>query len=280
MLRQEFHAAILSGRGYVTPAGGMASPLARRLGRYDLYYYLRVLRAFHHSARKVRDGWLSLDNWADVSFDLMRCAEACGGRVTVTVDAGLLASDRPRVYVANHMSMLETFLLPGILISFGGLAIVLKRSLMSYPLLGAILGGVDPIVVDRRNPREDLKTVLEKGVACLANGRSVLIFPQSTRSLVFDPTEFNTLGVKLARQAGVSVAPIAVKTDFLGIGRRFRDFGPLHRQEPIRLALGPVYDVVGNGAEAQRQAVAFIRAHLTDWGVPVHEKSGGAGEAA
>ena len=42
---------------------------------------------------------------------------------------------------------------------------------------------------------------------------SVLIFPQTTRELFFDPKKFNTLGIKLAKRAKVPVIPIAVKTD-------------------------------------------------------------------
>jgi len=48
---------------------------------------------------------------------------------------------------------------------------------------------------------------------------SVLIFPQTTRDLRFDPNKFNTLGIKLAKRAKVPVIPVAVKTDAWGMGK-------------------------------------------------------------
>jgi peptide chain release factor 2 len=61
--------------------------------------------------------------------------------------------------------------------------------------------------VTRRHPREDLKQVLTEGAEHLAQGRSVLVFPQATRSTSFDPSTFNTLAVKLAARASVDVVP-------------------------------------------------------------------------
>ena len=104
---------------------------------------------------------------------------------------------------------------------------MVKESLLKYPFFGPVLGSREPIVVGRSNPREDLVAVLEGGEARLKQGRSVIVFPQSTRSSVFDPAHFNTIGVKLAKRAGVPVIPVALKTDAWGNGnlQRFRPGG-------------------------------------------------------
>ena len=69
----------------------------------------------------------------------------------------------------------------------------------------------NPIVVGRTDPRKDFETVMNGGAERLKNGISIIIFPQSTRSLDFKPEEFNSLGVKLAKKAGVQVVPVAIK---------------------------------------------------------------------
>ena len=54
---------------------------------------------------------------------------------------------------------------------------------------------------------------MEEGSERLKKGKSVLIFPQKTRSEIFNPKEFNSLGVKLAKKNNVPVIPMAVLTD-------------------------------------------------------------------
>jgi len=56
----------------------------------------------------------------------------------------------------------------------------------------------EPIVVSRHNSRKDFVLVMTRGKEILSGGRSLVIFPQSTRLIDFRPKEFNSLGVKLA----------------------------------------------------------------------------------
>jgi 1-acyl-sn-glycerol-3-phosphate acyltransferase len=174
--------------------------------------------------------------------------------------------------VANHMSMSETFILPGIMLPYTDVCTVIKESLIRYPVFGIVMQATVPIVVQRADPRADLKEVLTSGEAMLRSGRSVLIFPQATRSVEFIPAEFNSLGAKLAAKGGVPLSPVALRTDYHGIGRRFRDFGPVDMTRPAHFAFGTPIPVVGNGRAAHEQAVTFIREKVKEWGVPVREK--------
>ena len=60
----------------------------------------------------------------------------------------------------------------------------------------------------------------------------MVIFPQSQRTLEFDPEHFNKLGIKLAKKAEAHIVPVALKTDFWKNGRLFKDIGALDRQLP------------------------------------------------
>jgi len=122
-----------------------------------------------------------------------------------------------------------------------------------------------PVVVGRDNPREDLKTVLEEGQKRLEANISIIIFPQTTRSVEFDPKKFNTLGVKLAKRCNVPVVPFALKTDAWGLGRRLKDFGPIRPEKTVHIHFGEPMQVKGSGKEEHNVIVEFIETKLAAW---------------
>ena len=81
------------------------------------------------------------------------------------------------------MSTLETVILPVIVLPFRRVTFIVKESLLTYPIFGPIMRSLDPLPVTRTNPRLDLKTVLEGGVARLQQGASIVVFPQTTRTV-------------------------------------------------------------------------------------------------
>jgi 1-acyl-sn-glycerol-3-phosphate acyltransferase len=94
----------------------------------------------------------------------------------------------------------------------------------------------------------------------------VIVFPQATRSFVFDPSYFNTLGVKLAAKARVPVAPIALKTDFQGYSVLFKDLGTIDTDRTIYIRFGPLLKVLGKGQQTHDEVVRFIARNLRQWG--------------
>ncbi len=204
--------------------------------------------------------------WAAFGLRVLHLVERLRGRVAIEGFEQVRDAKRPVVWVANHVSSLETYLLPPILMSWPGLIIVLKEALAHYPLFGSVVRAVDPIRVLRQNPIEDLRKVLNEGVAGIAAGRSALIFPQGARYREFDPATFNTLGTKLAIKAGVPLVPIAVSTDFIRIGKLHRDAtASIHPSSPVRIACGAPIPCDLGQAEMQRQSIAFIVSKLTQW---------------
>jgi len=255
---------------YRTPPEPPRSMPDRLFGRQDAWFYLKTVSLVMQGARLAKRGRFTTAAWQEASLSMWRRIEACGGRIEA--DAGPLRQSGPGpvVFVSNHMSLLETFMLPAILLEFTrSIAIVVKESLLRYPLFGHIMRAVRPIGVSRDNPRADLKAVLNQGQEAVREGRSVLVFPQHTRSLTFDPAAFNSLGAKLAARSGVKVAPIAVKTDFMGVGKLVRDFGPVDRRKTLHLQVGPAAAAAGRTRSAHRDVTAFIEERLRSWGAAV-----------
>ena len=187
--------------------------------------------------------------------------------------SGLKALDGckgPVVYVANHMSLLDTLVLPCILLKFGKVTFVVKEGLLRYPVLGTIIRAIHPIAVTRKNPRNDFKTVMKKGQALISDGCSIIIFPQATRSASFNLTTFNSMGVKLAQRTGVPVVPVALKTDFQGNGRIIKDMGAVDPGKELYIKFGNPMFVEGKGQDIHKKVVKFIVENLKSWGVKVH----------
>ena len=235
----------------------------------SVVFHARLLAVFAGARKMIRRGAFGLTAYRDRSWRIRRAAEQAGGQVEVSGLEHVAGVEGPVVFVGNHMSSLETVLLPSILIPFKDVAFVIKDNLLHYPVFGPIMRAVKNIPVGRLNPRDDLKNVLVRGEEFLRSGVSVVIFPQATRSAVFDVANFNTLGVKLAGRAGVPVVPLAMRTDFMGNGRVFKDFGLVDPSKPIRFAFGPPFRVVGNGREAHETVVKFVTEHLEEWGVEI-----------
>jgi 1-acyl-sn-glycerol-3-phosphate acyltransferase len=123
----------------------------------------------------------------------------------------------------------------------------------------------DPIVVGRTDPRKDFEEVMTKGMELLSKGISIVIFPQSTRSVEFKPGEFNSLGVKLAKKAGVNVVPFALKTDFWGQGKIIKELGPLDSKKIIHFKFGESFPITGPGKAENQRIIDFIQKALKEW---------------
>lgn len=203
--------------------------------------------------------------WAQSSLEVMQALEGVGCQFAISGMENITSLSEPCVFVGNHMSTLETFILPCLIQPHKDVTFIVKASLLKYPFFGAVLGARNPIVVQRNNPREDLSTVLEQGCKNLEAGRSVIVFPQSTRTPQFDPQQFNSIGIKLAKRAKVPFVPFALKTDAWGNGKLLKDFGKIDPTLTIHIAFAEPKRVQGAGKEEQAELVAYIQKQLKQW---------------
>lgn len=204
--------------------------------------------------------------WAQSSRRIMAVLERCGARFHLSGLDNLRRAQPPLVIIGNHMSTVETMVLPCIIAPVMPVTYVVKASLETMPIFGPVMRSRRPIAVGRQSPREDMQKVLTEGAQKLQEGISLILFPQSTRQDRFTPETFNSLGVKLARRAGVSALPVALRTDFWSNGRLIKDLGPLRRSRPIHMHFGEAMPIAGTGREEHQAIVEFIAAHLRAWG--------------
>ncbi|MEZ4867120.1 MAG: lysophospholipid acyltransferase family protein [Caldilineaceae bacterium] len=231
----------------------------------SLFYYTQFLAYVFRFSALAQKGRYSDEEWWRSSLLAFQALERVGVEIEISGCTMLEQVTGPCVIIANHMSTLETICLPAVLQPYKDCTFIVKRGIVEYPVFKHIMRTRDPIVVDRVNPRDDLQVVLEDGCKALARGRSVVVFPQTTRAATFDPEQFNTIGIKLARRAHVPIVPLALKTDAWGIGKLVKEFGPIDPTKKVHLAFGAPIRVAGRGAEEHKAIVTFIEEQLARW---------------
>lgn len=113
----------------------------------------------------------------------------------------------PRVYLSNHQSYFDIFvLLAGLPADF---KFVLKKELMKIPFLGPAMRGARYISIDREDYRKALKSMNEAAEK-IKKGASVLMFPEGTRSEDGHVQSFKKGGFHLALKSGCDIVPVSI----------------------------------------------------------------------
>ncbi len=250
---------------YITDPKRKRSFLSKLFLSGKLSFYPQILSCILTNGIKAAFSHYSNEDWVKASYWILKILENVGIIVNISGLKNISSFDGPCVFIGNHMSVLETFVLPCIIQPIKPVTFVVKKELLHVPVFKHVMRSRDPIAVGRVNPREDFRTVMEEGVKKIKNGISIIIFPQSTRSVEFKPVEFNSLGVKLALRANVPVVPLALKTDAWGIGKIIKDFGKINTNKKVWFRFGEPMRVQGRGAEEHEKIIKFIQDCLAEW---------------
>jgi len=229
-------------------------------------FYSRLFLLVCQSSFQAKRGRYDDNTWGKSSLAVLRALERVGVTIEVTGAEHIEQFDTPCVIIGNHMSLLETLVLPCIIQPVRKVTFIVKESLLHYPIFRHVMRSRNPIAVGRDNPRHDLRTVLEGGVDRLNRGISIIVFPQTTRTTSFDPAGFNSIGVKLAQKAGVPIIPAALLTDAWENGKYFKDLGKINPAKKVRFAFGEPIWVSGRGSAEHQAIIRFIGGKLEDWG--------------
>ncbi|RYY27816.1 MAG: 1-acyl-sn-glycerol-3-phosphate acyltransferase [Sphingomonadales bacterium] len=147
--------------------------------------------------RRHCDGWAAYMLW---------CARWIMG-IHVRIEGEMPTS--PVFFAAKHESNFEAIDLTRRL---GAPAPVMKRELTKIPVWGWAAQKYGGIVADRAASAAALRSMMRDAAIAKAEGRSVLIFPEGTRTLPGDSPEIRSGFAGLYRILGLPVVPIAVKS--------------------------------------------------------------------
>ena len=117
----------------------------------------------------------------------------------------------PQVIMVNHQGNFDIWILLAYLpVQFRWL---IKHTLFRIPLLGLIMRRTGYIAVQRENPRQAVKA-LQEAENVLAKGKSIIIFPEGTRTLDGQVHEFKRGGFTLANRTHTPIVPITIDGSF------------------------------------------------------------------
>jgi 1-acyl-sn-glycerol-3-phosphate acyltransferase len=252
----------LSGDTYISPPVKIGW-FARTFPSFA--FHLRFVGITFSCAWQAYRGKYDDDAWAASSVQMIRHLENVGVKFEVTGLDFLRQVPGACLVVGNHMSSLETMVLPALVQPIKKTTFVVKQSLLTYPVFKYVMRSRDPVAVTQTDPRLDFKLMMEGGAERLTQGTSIIIFPEGRRAPTFEPEKFNSIGVKLAGRAGVPIVPVALETRAWGIGKPLADFGSINPARKVRFAFGPPLMVESRGTAEQAKIIQFIQAKLDLW---------------
>ena len=152
-----------------------------------------------HFVRRVSRVWSHGTAWL--------LSTVCGLRYRVEGREHL--PDGPAIIASKHQSAFETVLLSAVL---PDLCIVYKKELDSIPLFGWFLRHSPMVSVDRQGGASALRTMLGHARAAVADGRSILIFPEGTRVPIGERGTAHPGLIALVRNLNLPVVPLALNS--------------------------------------------------------------------
>jgi 1-acyl-sn-glycerol-3-phosphate acyltransferase len=130
------------------------------------------------------------------------------GGVRLTVE-GLekLSKDRGYVYVSNHRSLVDSAV-PWITLP-GDIRFLAKKELFKIPMVSFALSTMGMIAVDRSNSDAAARSI-DRAVTEIRSGRSIILFPEGTRSREPGLLRFKKGAFVLAINAQAPIVPITI----------------------------------------------------------------------
>jgi 1-acyl-sn-glycerol-3-phosphate acyltransferase len=164
--------------------------------------------------------------------------------------------ERSVVFLSKHQSTWETFFYPTFVKR--ELCFVFKREILFVPFFGWGIATMKMIHINRAKGMDSFENIVTQGIEKLAQGRSVIMFPEGTRIPIGKVGKYKSGGTRLAIRAGADVVPIAVNSG------RLWPKTPFTKQPGIvTVSFGP--PISSNGKEAgqmMKEVEAWIETEM------------------
>ena len=173
----------------------------------------------------------------------------CG--INVQVDGLENVPHTPCVILSKHQSTWEVFFLQRL---FMPVSTILKQELLKIPFFGWGIRLMHPIAIDRSNPRQAMKQVMQQGTQRISEGNRVVIYPEGSRIPFGKIGKYGRSGAALAIAAGVPIIPVAHNAGYCWPARQL-----MKRPGTIHVIIGKPIIVT---AESNSQVVTE---QVKDW---------------
>ena len=162
---------------------------------------------------------------------------------------------RTPIVLAKHQSAWETLMLQEV---FKDTVFVWRKEIKYLPFFGWALASIPMIETDRSVSKSSLKRLVDQGRDRLANGYTVIIFPEGTRSRPGSKNRYKVGGAHLGVETGAPILPVALNSgEFWGRNALFKRCGT------VTVSIGPAIDPAGlTAGEITDRAEAWIETEM------------------
>jgi 1-acyl-sn-glycerol-3-phosphate acyltransferase len=161
-------------------------------------------------------------------------------------------TDRPQIFMSNHQSDFDILIvlayIPG---QFRWIA---KKELFKIPIFGKAMRNAGYIEIDRQHHENAMKS-LEEAAQKIRNGKSVVTFPEGTRSKDGTIKPFKQGMFYLAIQSGIAIIPISI----VGAHEIMPKRSLAIKTGKIKMIIAPPVDVSSYSIETRAELIDKIR---------------------
>lgn len=167
------------------------------------------------------------------------------------------ARQGPYLIVANHPTLIDAVLL---LTLFPQADCIIKHELLRNPFTRFALSGLDYM------SNADTAAMLEAAVQRLRAGRSVLVFPEGTRSSPDEPVHFHLAAATMAVRSGAQCLPVLIRCEPVTTSKQARWYEIADEKPQFTVHVDPPLDPAPIvGGHAPRYAKRVLNEFLQDY---------------
>ena len=175
----------------------------------------------------------------------------CDTKVKVIGKENLLLG-KPQIFMANHQSDFDILIaLAYIPVQFRWIA---KKELFNIPIFGAAMRSAGYIEIDRHNREKALQS-LDEAALRIRKGKSIMTFPEGTRSRDGEIKAFKQGAFHLAIKSGVSIVPVSI----IGSGQIMPKRSVKIKSGQIKLVIGEPIEVKSFDIEKRHDLIKKVR---------------------
>jgi 1-acyl-sn-glycerol-3-phosphate acyltransferase len=184
--------------------------------------------------------------------------------IPATIEVADEAAALPQaIYMSNHESGIDILLL--LLAIRQDVRFLAKRALFFVPFMGWSMWLAGFVPVDRRRT-DRAKEVLSELESRLTKGKSILVFPEGTRSRDGRLGPFKKSGFLTALKSGVPIVPVGVSGARAVLGAQ----GIVVRRGPVRVRAGRPILTASLSVHARRELMEKVRREILALGGSDH----------
>jgi 1-acyl-sn-glycerol-3-phosphate acyltransferase len=175
----------------------------------------------------------------------------CNTKVEIIGKENILRG-KPQIFMANHQSDFDILIvlahIPG---QFRWLV---KKELFHIPVFGAAMKSAGYIEIDRNNKERAMQS-LDQAALSIREGKSIMAFPEGTRSRFGEIKPFKQGTFYLAIKSGVPIVPISI----IGSGEIMPKRSLKIKPGKIKLVIDKPIDVKNITLENRQELITIVR---------------------